>query len=110
MRSARSVVSERTSRITQGAKITPRTTTATSTESSTSRAALSAPVVCRKTTPAASTSAMPRPVREIDAAVRPGLDLWGCADAAAGARLGGAAASVTAEAGSPPRAPRTRAR
>src|SRR6185436_14445398 len=65
IRAARSSVSERTSRTIHGAKITPSTTTAAITANRTSRAAPSAPVACRKTMPAATTSAMPRPVREI---------------------------------------------
>jgi hypothetical protein len=56
--------------------------------SPTSRAALSAPVAWRNTKPAATTSAMPRPVREIDAAVRPA---WGTAGSAStGAATAGA--------------------
>ncbi len=70
MRSARSVDRERTSRMIQGAKITASTTTTTITASTTSRAALSEPVACRNTSPAAITSAMPSPMRETTAALR----------------------------------------
>ena len=48
MRSARSAVSDRTSRMTHGAKMTPSTTATATAASSTSRAALSEPVAWRK--------------------------------------------------------------
>ena len=57
-----------TSRTIQGAKMTPNTSATTTAASTTSRAAPSAPVVCRKTIPAAMTSATPMPVREMSAA------------------------------------------
>ena len=71
MRSARSADRERTSRKIHGAKITASTTTTTTTASTTSRAALSESVACRNTSPAAITSAMPRPTRETTAAPWP---------------------------------------
>ena len=64
MRSSRSAASERTSRMTQGAKMIPSTAATTITARITSRAAVSEWVAERKTMPAAMTSVAPTPLRE----------------------------------------------
>ena len=64
MRSSRSAASERTSLTAHGPKMIPSTAATTITARMTSRAAVSACVVERKTMPAAMTSAAPTPLRE----------------------------------------------